>query len=253
MAALVFDLETVPDYPAIARSLGLPPDDIAAIKAAMGDKFPKHGFHRIVAVGYLIVKPGKGRWDLVEWGADHAGTMSEKEMIARLMRRIDTSAVLVSFNGSSFDLPVLRYRAMRHGVSGHPMVRAKYFYRYDRPHIDLCDILSSFQHGAKMKLGEVCAMMNLPGKTEGVDGGKVADFVEDGRIGEVADYCKQDVAATYRLYLAYNRFASGLSDNCYFASMDHLQDIAIGLDILPPVIDFIADEIGAEAAAKPTD
>ena len=249
MSALVFDLETVPDYPAIARSLGLPPDDIAAVKAAMGDTFPKHGFHRIVAVGYLVVKPVNGRWELVEWSADHAGTMSEAEMIARLMRRIETTAVLISFNGSGFDLPVLRYRAMRHGVSGRKMVLAKMFHRYETQHVDLCDVLSSFQSNAKMKLSEVCAMMDVPGKTEGVDGGKVAEFVEDGRIEEVAAYCKQDVCATYRLYLAYNKFASGLSDDCYFASLDHLQDVVLGLDSLSPVADPIADEIGAKAAA----
>jgi hypothetical protein len=50
-------------------------------------------------------------------GRHNIGERSEKEIISAFVNRIvDQSPQLVTFNGSSFDLPVLRYRAMVCGV-----------------------------------------------------------------------------------------------------------------------------------------
>jgi len=43
-------------------------------------------------------------------------------------------------NGNSFDLPVLRYRAMVHGVSAPGLSARPYFYRYSEDAVDLCDV-----------------------------------------------------------------------------------------------------------------
>jgi predicted PolB exonuclease-like 3'-5' exonuclease len=51
----------------------------------------------------------------------------------------------VTFNGNSFDLPVLRYRAMIHGVPAPGLAARSYFYRYTEDAVDLCDILSSLR------------------------------------------------------------------------------------------------------------
>ena len=49
-------------------------------------------------------------------GAPHIG--SEKALITSFVDRIaELSSQLVAFNGSSFDLPVFRYRVMVHGVA----------------------------------------------------------------------------------------------------------------------------------------
>jgi 3'-5' exonuclease len=49
------------------------------------------------------------------------------------------SPQLVTFNGNSFDLPVLRYRAMVHGVSAPGLSVRPYFHRYTEDAVDLCD------------------------------------------------------------------------------------------------------------------
>ena len=49
----------------------------------------------------------------------------------------------VTFNGNSFDLPVLRYRAMVYGVSAPGLYARSYFHRY---------ALSSFSSGGKATL-----------------------------------------------------------------------------------------------------
>jgi predicted PolB exonuclease-like 3'-5' exonuclease len=56
---------------------------------------------------------------------------------------------LVTFNGSSFDLPVLRYRAMVHEVPAAGLSVRPYFHRYTDDAVDLCDVLSSFAPGQK--------------------------------------------------------------------------------------------------------
>jgi predicted PolB exonuclease-like 3'-5' exonuclease len=46
-------------------------------------------------------------------GAPHVGERTEKELITAFCDKIaELSPRLVTFNGHSFDLPVLRYRAM---------------------------------------------------------------------------------------------------------------------------------------------
>jgi len=113
----------------------------------------------------------------------------------------ELSPQLVTFNGSSFDLPVLRYRAMVHGVAAPGLSARPYFNRYTDDAIDLCDVLSSFSFQGKATLHELCCVMGLPGKTDGMSGAEVEQYFRDGRIREIAEYCESDVVNTYRLWL----------------------------------------------------
>ena len=123
----------------------------------------------------------------------------------------ELSPQLVTFNGSSFDLPVLRYRAMVHGVAAPGLSARPYFNRYTDDAIDLCDVLSSFSFQGKATLHELCCVMGLPGKTDGMSGAEVEQYFRDGRIREIAEYCESDVVNTYRLWLRYELFRGRLS------------------------------------------
>lgn len=48
---------------------------------------------------------------------------------------------MVTFNGCSFDLPVLRYRAMIHGLSAPGLSNRAYYHRFTEDAVDLCDVL----------------------------------------------------------------------------------------------------------------
>jgi predicted PolB exonuclease-like 3'-5' exonuclease len=76
--------------------------------------------------------------------------------------------------------------------------------------VDLCDVLSSFSYGAKVKLDELSRIMGLPGKPDGIDGSQVEIYFNAGRIQEIADYCKSDVINTYRLWLRPELFCGRL-------------------------------------------
>src|SRR5262249_8691928 len=74
----------------------------------------------------------------------------------------------VTFNGNSFDLPVLRYRAMVHGVSAQGLSARPYFHQYTEDAIDLCDVFSSFSPQGKASLHEISKIMGLLGKPKEV-------------------------------------------------------------------------------------
>jgi hypothetical protein len=144
---------------------------------------------------------------------------------AAFVNRIgDLTPQLVTFNGSSFDLPVLRYRAMVCGVAAPGLALRPYFNRYTEDAIDLCDVLASFSPQNKASLDELCRVMGLPGKPEGIAGADVEKYVREGRIAEVAAYCETDVVNTYRVWLRYELFRGRLTESGLKVSEANLSD-----------------------------
>jgi predicted PolB exonuclease-like 3'-5' exonuclease len=115
---------------------------------------------------------------------------------------------LVSFNGRTFDLPLLELAAFRYGLSvpGWFSTSGK---TYDQPrnrynteaHLDLHDVLTNF--GASRFNGGLNLVANLlgkPGKMD-VQGHMVQDLWNDGKLAEINDYCRCDVLDTYFAFL----------------------------------------------------
>ncbi len=115
---------------------------------------------------------------------------------------------LVTFNGRSFDLPLLELAAFRYGISlaGWYNLAAK---TYDQPrnryntesHLDMQELLTNFGstrfHGG---LNLAANLLGKPGKMD-VQGYMVQDMYEAGRLAEINDYCRCDVLDTYFVFL----------------------------------------------------
>jgi predicted PolB exonuclease-like 3'-5' exonuclease len=216
---IVWDIETVPDLKGFARANGHDGKTDNDIRAAMGEKFPKHIYHSIICIGGLVAHQESGYWKVDAVGAPHVGQRSEKLLISSFVNRIAQLAPqLITFNGSSFDLPVLRYRAMVNGVSAPGLALRPYFNRYTEDAVDLCDVLASFSPQGKATLHELCRVMGLRGKPDGMSGGEVEKYYRDGRIREIAEYCESDVVNTYRVWLRYELFGGRLSEAAFQAS-----------------------------------
>src|SRR5271165_1054045 len=151
ISVIVWDIETIPDLKGFAAANGHVVKTDDEVRAELGDKFPKHIYHSIICIGALIAHCEEGgHWIVDALGAPHVGERSEKELIASFVDRIAAlSPQLVTFNGSSFDLPVLRYRAMVHGVAAPGLAARPYFHRYTEDAVDLCDVLASFSSQGK--------------------------------------------------------------------------------------------------------
>ena len=222
---IVWDLETVPDIAGYAAVNSLTGKSDEEIREALGSEFPKHIYHSIVCIGALIAHKERDRWAVDAIGAPHVGERPEKELIVSFINRIaELTPQLVTFNGNTFDLPVLRYRAMIHAVAAPGLTARLYFNRYTEDALDLCDVLSSFAPHTKASLNELSKIMGLPGKPDSIDGGEVERYFLDGKIKEIADYCETDVVNTYRVWLRYELFRGKLSDDAFQASETNLSE-----------------------------
>jgi hypothetical protein len=85
-------------------------------------------------------------------------------------------------------------------------------------------VLSSFISQNKPSLHELCRVMGLPGKPDGMGGADVERYCREGRIAEVAAYCETDVVNTYRVWLRYELFRGRLTENGLRASETNLSD-----------------------------
>jgi 3'-5' exonuclease len=99
-----------------------------------------------------------------------------------------------------------------------------YFNRYTEDAVDLCDVLSSFNSQSKATLHELCRIMGLPGKPDGISGADVEKYYREGRIREIAEYCESDVVNTYRVWLRHELFRGRLSALGFEASEAALVD-----------------------------
>jgi 3'-5' exonuclease len=224
-SVIVWDLETVPDLAGFAAANSIVRKRDADIRAALGNQFPKHIYHTIVCIGALVAHRESDHWAVDALGAPHVGERTEKQLISAFCEKIaELKPQLVTFNGNTFDLPVLRYRAMIHGVAAPGLAARPYFNRYTEDAVDLCDILSSFAPHTKASLNELSKIMGMPGKPEGIDGNEVERYFLESRIKEIADYCETDVVNTYRVWLRYELFRGRLSENEHQASERSLAD-----------------------------
>src|SRR6202040_3066095 len=144
-------------------------------------------------IGGLVASRQPEGWRGDALGAAHIGERSEVELISAFIEKVgQLRPQLITFNGHSFDLPVLRYRAMVNRVPAAGLQVRQYFHRYAEDALDLCDVLGSYVPGAKVKLDDVSKILGLSGKPEGLDGTCVEEMVLSGQIEEVARYCESD-------------------------------------------------------------
>ena len=219
---LAFDIETVPDVAGIRRLHGLPADlpdrEVAEVafqrrRTQTGSDFLPPQLQRVVVIS-CVLREAEG---IKVFSLDG----SEKEMIQRFYDGIEKYVPqLVSWNGGGFDLPVLNYRGLVHGVSA-PMFWEtgdenrdfrfnNYVSRYHSRHTDLMDVLAMYQPRNNAPLDDVAQLAGLPGKI-GVGGAKVWEAYLAGEIEGIRDYCEADTANTYLLYLRYQLLRGILS------------------------------------------
>ena len=68
-SVIVWDIETVPDLKGFAAANGHDGKSDEEIRAAMGDKFPKHIYPSIICIGALVAHREDNRWAVDALGA----------------------------------------------------------------------------------------------------------------------------------------------------------------------------------------
>jgi predicted PolB exonuclease-like 3'-5' exonuclease len=225
MSILVFDIESIPDYESGRKihKLGDELSDKDVVKAMQHLQFQKTGsefmplhLQKIVAISAVFENRNQIKvWSLGDVDAD------EKEIIHRFFQGVEQNTpTLVSWNGGGFDLPVLNYRSLLHGVQAPRYWETgdddtsfrfnNYISRFHWRHTDLMDVLGNYQPRAGAKLDEVATMLGYPGKF-GMSGADVWDKYQQGAIEEIRNYCETDVLNTYLVYLNFEMIRGRIS------------------------------------------
>ena len=143
--------------------------DVAAAMQSLrrsrtGNDFLPHEQQRVVAISCLL-----RRGDALKlWSLGDAAS-SERELLERFFDGIERlTPDLVSWNGGGFDLPVLHYRCLLHGVNAARYWQTgeedaafrynNYLGRFHWRHLDLMDVLSGFQGRARASLSSMAML-----------------------------------------------------------------------------------------------
>lgn len=252
MTILVFDIETIPDIET-GRKLynldGLSDQDTACAlfalrRAKAGTDFLPHYLQKIVAIS-LVLSQGTNIkvWSL---GDENA---SEKELLQRFFSGIDKHMpTLVSWNGSGFDLPVIHYRALLHGVTAPTYWEMgdnqqsfrwnNYLNRFHYRHLDLMDVLAAYQNKAFAPLDDIATMLGFPGKM-GMSGSRVWEHYLAGDLKGIRDYCETDVLNTYCVYLRFELMRGTITEMEYSQSLQSLRGYLSAETNKPHLQDFL--------------
>jgi 3'-5' exonuclease len=252
MNIFVFDIETIPDVESGRRIHGLEGLSDADVAKAMfhlrrqeaGTEFLRLHMQKVVAISAVLRSRDRVTvWSLGEEDSD------EKELIQRFFDGIDKFVpTLVSWNGSGFDLPVLHYRALLHGVAAprywdsgdddRDFKWNNYLSRYHSRHTDLMDVLAGYQARANAPLDEIATMLGFPGKM-GMSGAHVWDNYQEGDLAGIRNYCETDVLNTYLVWLRFQLMRGRLSGAEYAAECTLLRETLAAED-KPHLNEFLA-------------
>jgi len=220
-ATLVLDIETVLD------------PELPIAEAGDTERLPAPAHHQVVAIGALWIdsQHTPRRLGIVGEDQDEAGILSE---FAKLLE--ERRPTLVTYNGRSFDLPVIAMRCMRHGIPlTHYYQSRDVRYRFSpEGHLDLMDFIADFGAAKVSKLDIMAKLCGMPGKV-GVDGKDVGPLVHAGRIKEVRDYCLCDVVQTAAVYYRVELLRGQLPRHEYLRTMRALLAMAKSDERLRPV------------------
>jgi 3'-5' exonuclease len=215
------------------------------------EQFPPPQAHRVVAISWVELSGEDGEWYKLErtishcqWSRKNVDRADELELdLLRVFGEAQSAdkAILVTWNGRTFDLPVINLRSFYHGLPC-----AWYYeerdvrYRYSESgHCDLMDVFSDYGAGKQMKLGDAARLIGLPGKTGTVKGSEVGRIYDEGDIEENMDavgrYCLGDSLQTALLF-ARSRVHKGMVD------IEHYRNV-----ILPSFLPELEKCLGVRA------
>lgn len=227
-ATLVFDIETIPDVAGIRTLHDLPAElddhEVAEFafqrrRAQNGTDFLPLHLQKVVAISCVLRDA-----DYMQVFSLAEPECNEREILQRFFNGIERfTPQLVSWNGSGFDLPVLHYRGLQHSITAprywdmgegdymdsRDFKWNNYISRYHMRHLDLMDVLAMYSPRANAPLDELAKLLGFPGKL-GMDGSKVWEAYQQGRLSEIRDYCETDVVNTWLVFLRFQLMRGAL-------------------------------------------
>lgn len=227
---LVFDIESIPDIDGLRALRGAPADHTdEQVHAAwlaerqekgQSDFMPLH-LQRVLVIS-CVFRNAEGL--RIHSFVDRDG-QSEGKVVQTFFHAVEKhTPQLVSWNGGGFDLPVLHYRGLRHGVEAgrywdlgeddREFKWNNYISRYHMRHLDLMDLLAMYSPKNNAPLDAMAKLCGFPGKL-GMDGSQVYAQYLAGQTEDIRRYCETDVMNTYLVYCRFQKMRGGLTEAEY--------------------------------------
>lgn len=236
---LVFDIESIPDVDGLRALRGAPPELtdaqvyagwLAERKEKGQSDFTPLYLQRILVIS-CVFRNAEGL--RIHSFVDRDG-QSEGKVVQAFYQAIEKhTPQLVSWNGSGFDLPVLHYRGLRHGVEAgkywdmgeddREFKWNNYISRYHMRHLDLMDLLAMYSPKNNAPLDAMAKLCGFPGKL-GMDGSQVYAQYLAGQTEDVRRYCETDVMNTYLVYCRFQKMRGGFSEAEYGQEIAYVKE-----------------------------
>ncbi len=268
----VLDIETVPDltvwtpspskwswrmsgepliYGRAGEVVDVPGYKVRSPELFQEEPFPPPHAQRVVSISWVdvvldIEKSPRYRFDSMhtscKWSSPRdlrLDAQLERELLqafadaAAAAEAASDILCFVTWNGRTFDLPVLAMRSLKHGISC-PWYYAQKDVRYrysTEGHLDLMDFYCDYGASAKMKLNDAVRLIGLPGKLD-MTGASVKDEYEktlaadagpvfcDVVRSNVARYCLQDSLQTAVYFLRSRHHLGKIDADEYHRCLD---------------------------------
>ncbi|MWP62021.1 ribonuclease H-like domain-containing protein [Gilliamella sp. Pas-s25] len=212
---IYFDIETIPaqsydikNY--IQNSLTAPasykkPESISAwIEENKEQAYRKTalngGFGQVVCIGYAINDGDVRVIYFDDWASSEKQILQSffNDLIECYRPSADITPHFIGHNIENFDLRFIYQRAIVLSVkppSFLPLNSKSYNNMY------IFDTMTEWAGKRNyVSLNEVCLSLGIPPKGDEIDGSKVWDFVKEGKLKQVADYCTGDVEKVRAIY-----------------------------------------------------
>lgn len=236
---MVFDIESIPDVDGLRALHAAPPGESDAQvyeawlagrkEKGQSDFMPLH-LQRILVIS-VVFRNSEG---LRIHSFVDRDDLSEGKVVQTFFNAVEKhTPQLVSWNGSGFDLPVLHYRGLRHGVEAgkywdlgeddREFKWNNYISRYHMRHLDLMDLLAMYSPKNNAPLDALAKLCGFPGKL-GMDGSQVYAQYLAGQLEDIRRYCETDVMNTYLVYCRFQKMRGGFTEAEYEQEIAYVRE-----------------------------
>ena len=125
-------------------------------------------------------------------------TKEEKQLLTKLLKRLETSSMIVTWSGRGFDIPFLTTRLLKHSMDPRPVL--------DKIHLDLNEVVKSRLRLTFTYLDHVCDFFEIK-RDRGPMGLEVPQLYAKALEGDetafktIQDHCLDDLRATREVFL----------------------------------------------------
>ena len=163
---------------------------------------------------------------------------SEQELVQQFFALMEKHApMLVTWNGAAFERPVMHYRSVFHGVGSN------HYWNSHAHHLDLVTQFTGSDADVAAPLGEIAALLDLPGNAELSNNW---DLHLAGELEQIHNNITVDAFNIYLIHLRLQLVSGRLSQERYKSECQKLREL-LQQQGQPFIDDYLGRWVGGEA------